>query len=214
MPTLEEVLAQNENIPSRFQRLMTPANFLDEILATKTTTHGHDRRLATLEAKTKDRRVTGFIAGDPQYEAEMRMAEVLQGFPAKYDDITDGVIWTEPLVNVQPGDEYYVRVRISQHMVDPLLQGFRIRWVRPPGWIWIDGLGSTTTDEAISNPLVVVRVAQAPESSDPRRGFRAIVQATYPQGITSDADAVAINSASQPVTATGLVVNVEAPTEG
>lgn len=212
MATLEEMLAKN-GVPSRFERLMTPTNFLEDILATKTTTRGQDRRLATLEQKAKSRAISGTIAGDAQYEAEMLFAEVLQGTD-KYTSITDGVIWTEPLIEIQAGDEYYVRVRISQHMVNPLLQGFAVRWIKPTGWTWVDGRGSTTYDEAISNPLAINRVATAPGPGSDKEGFRAIVVATYPRGLNAEgaAEGTITVTGGQPVTATGLVSSI--PTEG
>jgi hypothetical protein len=56
-------------------------------------------------------------------------------------------------------------------MVDPLLQGFRVRWWIPGGWAWADGLGSYTVDEAVSNPLCVTRLARRSGTLS-TKGFR------------------------------------------
>ena len=40
------------------------------------------------------------------------------------------------------------------------IRAFRLDWYLPTGWVWIDGLGTTTYEEAVSNPMVVTRVVR------------------------------------------------------
>ena len=77
------------------------------------------------------------------------------------------------------GKEFYVRCEITQHRVDPLLQGFKTLWEPPPGWTTQDGLGTTLYDEAISNPVYIVRVYKTPAAPTVDVGFRVIVQLKY-----------------------------------
>lgn len=173
MPSLDEELKALSPVPSRFERLMTPANFLDEILALKRLSATHQRALARPLAP-KGRLVVGRIADDPQFEAELHFGEV----PEAPVDLTEPVYWTEPLVEPDPAKDYYVRLRIAQHMVNPLLQGFKTRWKLPAGWAWLDGRGEELDDEAISNPLVVTRKVRPPNPAV-RAGFRVVVVARY-----------------------------------
>ncbi len=75
--------------------------------------------------------------------------------------------------------EFYVRCEITQHRVDPLLQGFKTLWEPPPGWTIADGCGTTLYDEAISNPVYVTRVYLTPAAPDVTVGFRVVVQLKY-----------------------------------
>ena len=75
--------------------------------------------------------------------------------------------------------QIYVRCEITQHRVDPLLQGFKTLWEPPPGWTIADGLGATLYDEAISNPVYVTRVYLTPATISVEIGFRVIVQTKY-----------------------------------
>ena len=75
--------------------------------------------------------------------------------------------------------EFYVRAEVTQHRVDPLLQGFRLDWEPPPGWTAQDGIGGTTYDEAISNPLYVNRVYLSPAAPSVDVGWRVIARKKY-----------------------------------
>lgn len=77
------------------------------------------------------------------------------------------------------GKEIYCRCEITQHRVDPLLQGFKTLWEPPPGWTIADGCGTTLYDEAISNPVYVTRVYLTPTTISLEVGFRVIVQTKY-----------------------------------
>jgi hypothetical protein len=77
------------------------------------------------------------------------------------------------------GKQFYIRLSVEQHRVDPLLQGFRTLWTPPPGWTAVDGLGSTLYDEAISNPLVVTRVYLSPAAPNTAIGFLVVVVTKY-----------------------------------
>jgi len=77
------------------------------------------------------------------------------------------------------GKEFYCRCRITQHRVDPLLQGFRTLWEPPPGWVIADGCKATLYDEAISNPVYITRVYLTPATISLTVGFRVIVKMKY-----------------------------------
>jgi hypothetical protein len=113
---------------------------------------------------------------DDQYNARVYFSEAF-GADA-------GKVWSEPLEiedRVEwAGKEFFWRVEVDQFRVDPLLQGFRIRWeLLTPGWTFVDGHGSLTWDEAISNPLKVTRVIKAPATIEVRPKFRIVIEHNY-----------------------------------
>ena len=70
----------------------------------------------------------------------------------------------------------------DQFRVDPLLHGFRTTWaLLTAGWTFVDGLRSASYDEAISNPLSIIRVIRAPATipSSPGPLFRVVVTSRY-----------------------------------
>lgn len=77
------------------------------------------------------------------------------------------------IVRASPeGDKpWYWRILLEQSRVDPLLQGFELLWIPPPGWPFIDGLGATTWDEAINNPVKITRVVHSPANPTNEIGF-------------------------------------------
>lgn len=95
-----------------------------------------------------------------------------------------GNVWSEPLEiedrTEWASKEFYWRLEIDQFRVDPLLQGFKCVWtILTAGWTFVDGLGSTTYDEAISNPLTITRVIKAPATISVRPKFRVVVAIEY-----------------------------------
>lgn len=107
----------------------------------------------------------GHVNRDPMYDLELEFSDNGDGFG-------------NPLVNPEPNAEYYVRCRIRQHQADPLLQGFKLQWIKPVGWTWEDGIGQFTVEEATSNPAVITRVATSP-ATDRGGKFRVVVVARY-----------------------------------
>lgn len=105
-------------------------------------------------------------------------------FDVNLDFSKDGKSWSNPLVSPLMNNDYFVRAKVTQHQgTTPLCQGFDLSWSRPnDGWVWVDGLGNSTSDEAVSNPLSVIRVVQAHNDATPATagGFRAVVSAAYP----------------------------------
>lgn len=181
MPTLDETIRGLVLPRSRFERLLTPANFLDDIAALEAARRTQQRQLdkAAQSGGSKKKPkpaapVAGSVPPDPQFQAELHFGETKGGAPTE-----EAVFWTEPLVEPKGAPTmYYVRLRISQHMVNPLLQGFRVHWFKPPGWKWTDGLGAFTVDEAVSNPLTVTRRAQRTGGAS-AKGFRAAIVERY-----------------------------------
>jgi hypothetical protein len=113
---------------------------------------------------------------DDQFDGEMSFS------PAYGDDAgrTYGPLSLTPGASSPEGlKEFYCRVKIPQHRVDPLLQGFKCLWDPPPGWVGVDGLGINTFDEAISNPLYITRVYRTPSTISLEIGFKVTVQRKY-----------------------------------
>lgn len=113
---------------------------------------------------------------DDQYDA------MLEFSPAYGDDAgrTYGPLSLTPGADSPEGDkEFYCRLRITQHRVDPLLQGFKCLWDPPPGWTIVDGLDTHTYDEAISNPVYITRVYLTPATISVAIGFKVTVQRKY-----------------------------------
>jgi hypothetical protein len=116
------------------------------------------------------------IKVDDQYEG------MLEFSPAYGDDAgrTYGPLSLTPGEGSPDGNkELYCRCRIGQHRVDPLLQGFKLLWDPPPGWVIVDGLDTHTYDEAVSNPLYVTRVYLTPATISLEIGFKVTVQRKY-----------------------------------
>lgn len=96
-----------------------------------------------------------------------------------------GQVWSEPLQldpDEDAGKEFYWRTEIDQFRVEPLLQGFRTTWrLLTAGWRFADGLRWASYDEAISNPLAIVRVIRAPAviPSSPAPLFRVTITSKY-----------------------------------
>jgi hypothetical protein len=113
---------------------------------------------------------------DDQYKARVTFSEAF-GTDA-------GKVWSEPLEiedrTEWAGKDIYWRLEIDQFRVDPLLQGFQTEWqLLTPGWTFVDGLGGTLDDEAISNPVTITRVIKAPAAITVRPKFRVVVKLKY-----------------------------------
>jgi len=110
---------------------------------------------------------------DDQFSATMTFS------PAYGTDAgrTYGPLSLTPGAGSPEGDkEFYCRLLLEQHRVDPLLQGFKCLWDPPPGWVIVDGLDTHTYDEAISNPLYVTRVYRTPTTISLEIGFKVTIQ--------------------------------------
>jgi hypothetical protein len=94
------------------------------------------------------------------------------------------------MVDPKPKSLWYLRLRITQQRVEPLLQGFATTRYPPPGWSFKaikgvapglspDNLPASLLDEAVSNPLVITRVIRAPASPNALIGFRVVVTRKY-----------------------------------
>lgn len=76
---------------------------------------------------------------------------------------TDAQSWSSPLTSAKPETYYYVKTTITQHVGAPLIQGFMLDWTKPSQWAWADGVGRYSYEEAISNPIQVVRKVKSPK---------------------------------------------------
>lgn len=165
-----------EGLPSRFEHLIVQTSFLDAIIKTKKVTYGTNEHLRTILKKSKHPPLKGTAPQNKMFSGKLEFA------PA-YDDskVDYGTPWSEPLPNPVHNKPYFVSLSISQIQGDGLtsqLQGFKTYWTHPSGWSWIDGLGATLYDEAITNPLFIRRMCQSP-SVIGTRGFKVEVQAVY-----------------------------------
>lgn len=149
---------------TRFEREIYAANILDQL-------KDANRTVVVMAQQSTDRtpivgtRPAGEVKRDPMYDLELEFSD-------------DGNGFGNPLVNPVPNEEYYVRCRIRQHQADPLLQGFKLTWYKPEGWAWVDGIGATTVEEAVSNPAIITRVARSP-ATDRGGKFRVVVIEKY-----------------------------------
>jgi hypothetical protein len=82
-----------------------------------------------------------------------------------------------PLVDPSTNAIYLIRVRITQHHIEPLMSGFVVKWTLPTGWRWADGHRALTTIEVVSNPLVIIRrcISPAKLTAGTKGGFVASV---------------------------------------
>jgi hypothetical protein len=114
---------------------------------------------------------------DEQYEVHSWFSEAYGVDAAK--------TFSEPLeledLAAAAGQDFYWKVEIAQHRVDPLLQGFRVRFELDlaPGWTFNDSRGAVRRYEAISNPLSVKAVIKAPGSITTRPKFRVVIEKEF-----------------------------------
>ena len=113
---------------------------------------------------------------DDQFKARVTFSEAF-GTDA-------GKVWSEPLEiedrTEWAGKDIFWRLEIDQFRVDPLVQGFKTEWqILTAGWTFVDGLGTTIYDEAISNPVAITRVIKAPASITVRPKFRIVIRTKY-----------------------------------
>jgi hypothetical protein len=146
---------------TRFEQMLVPSNFLDRLQVVSDST----RRWSTFVQQTSASQRAGFhgeIARDPQYSGVITFS----------DD--DGVTFTPQLVNPVGNRIVQLRLAVTQHQVQPMLRGYRFDWYLPSGWTFTDALGTTTYEEAVSNPTIITRVMLSPVNPQPV-GFRVLV---------------------------------------
>lgn len=97
------------------------------------------------------------------------------------DEIADwGTGFGNPLVNPKKNCIYVVRATISQLRTDPMIGGFKLKWIAPAGWSRWDPLPLTMLVEASSNPLIISRKFKSPDHKATNAVFRCRVVAWYP----------------------------------
>jgi hypothetical protein len=139
-----------------------------------------DRKLKAKVAVLAKKKPVQIVARGPRVDDQFK-ARVT--FSPAYGDGA-GETWSEPLQIDDPvaaaGQEFYWRCDIDQFRVDPLLQGFATTWTcLTSGWTFVDGLGATIYDEAISNPLIICRVVKAPATISVSPRFKVVVTKKY-----------------------------------
>lgn len=145
---------------TRFERQLVPSNFLDrlQVLTSKTAAVA---RQAVMQNRLVPYGIYGSVVrADPQYSIKFMFSTDSGDSFSESPEITSGI-------------NYHVRLEISQ-LHEDLLAGFNIQWWLPTGWKFVDGLPASTWEEAISNPLIVTRVARSPANAV-AAPFRAVI---------------------------------------
>lgn len=146
---------------TRFERLLIGGNIIDATSATAKQAGS----VAKGAAKTKlvDRYLPSEFKPDPQFDVDVSLAPTTDDF------------YSPTLINPTAGT-YQVRAAITQHHAGPLFQGCRLKWWLPTGWSWVDGNGTITIAETISNPIVITRLAHYSSGDD---GWKVTVEEWY-----------------------------------
>jgi hypothetical protein len=145
--------------------------------------HVYDPELDKVKKVVKKPRkpftLVGRVFTDDQFDAKLYFSPAYGDDAGRTYGATMGI--TPGAGSPEALKEIYVRLEVTQHRVDPLLQGFRCEWEPPPGWTTVDGiaLGGPTWDEAISNPVYITRVFKTPADPETTIGFRVRVTAKY-----------------------------------
>ena len=99
------------------------------------------------------------------------------------DEIANwGTGWGNPLVDPSTQTPYLMRIRITQHRVEPLLSGFRYLITYPPLWQLVDGRPAWDWVEASSNPLIIIRIFISPDKIE--KGYKQIFGASVTEMVT------------------------------
>jgi hypothetical protein len=83
-----------------------------------------------------------------------------------------GMSYGNPLVNPHGNCVYYVMLKLSQLKPEPLMGGFTLKWIAPPGWKWCDLLKDSYPVQTSSNPLVLIRSVISPPKPAKGTGFQ------------------------------------------
>lgn len=130
---------------SRFERQLIAGNLIDS--TTRVDRQSTSLAKESSRLRLRDRYLPADFLKDPQYDVDVMLAE------------RDDDIYSPTLVDPKAG-VYQVRAEITQHHAGPAFQGCRLEWRLPAGWSFADGHGAITIAEAISNPIVITRLAR------------------------------------------------------
>jgi hypothetical protein len=127
-----------------------------------------------------------FALGHPDNKVKAKYGRTGAAVPPLTAEETADTAWGRwrgsSLVDPSTNTIYLVRVRVQQLRIEPLLAGFRLRWTKPPGWLWADGYATNTIVEVVSNPLVIIRRVISPTTlrAGTKGGFTCSVLTMYP----------------------------------
>lgn len=161
----DELLRYVSHNPSRkFENLLTSNNVLRLV---------EKNRIAAAKAKRRAkkkkevfRRVAGKQKQAPQYDIEVEFSE-------------DGEAFGNPL-DVKSNTTYQCRMRLRQHMGEFTCQGFTLDWKTIGNLSFVDGAGTRTHEEAISNPLVISRLVRTGTlAANTQAAVKVVVVARY-----------------------------------
>lgn len=150
---------------SRMENLLMPSNWFDTVYR-QTKSNEITIQRVIQDVVTKRLGYHGAIKKDPQYEGRLEFST------------DDGRTFSSPAVGILGNAIVQIRLSLSQYQTDSPIHAYKLEWYLPNGWVWTDGLGTTTYDEAVSNPMVVTRVSRSPTNPQPV-GFRVLIAERY-----------------------------------
>jgi hypothetical protein len=150
-----------EAAQSRYELAVTPSNYLDKL---NVVTERTRRWIRPKDQSWATRRMGyhGIVKKGGQFSLHVYFS----------DD--DGDTFDSPLVSAPGNRIIQLKLEIAQLNVDPLLQGFGVKWRLPNGWVFTDGLDNLTYEVSNSNPLIFTRTVRSPTNPQPA-GFRATI---------------------------------------
>jgi hypothetical protein len=154
-----------DSAKTRMPRLLQPSNWLDKLYAVDKRA---DKTQRDQRISSRRRRLGyhGEIDRNPAYEGRIDFST------------DDGYTFSDPAIDVEGNRIIQMRLTLSQHETDRMIQGWKLDWYLPTHWEWADGLGRRTFEETNSNPMIVTRVVLSPNNPVPV-GFRVIVTDRY-----------------------------------
>ena len=146
---------------SRMENLLMPTNYFDRMYRS---THSTKRFITQIKQDFQVRRLGyhGKVQEDKQYQGTLDFST------------DDGRTFSAPAIGITGNTVVQLRLQLSQYQVNPPVRGWALNWYLPAGWVWLDGLGTTTYEEAVSNPMVVTRPTRSPNNPQPV-GFRILI---------------------------------------
>lgn len=153
-----------------------------------------EKKKTKATAKKVDRLVTGkpfgtlvkFQPNGFYFEVVLDFALAKQGTNVPVPKLTPeekadwGTGFGNPLVNPKRNCIYVVRARVDQLRVDPMIGGFRLKWIPPAGWVKADPLPLTHYLESASNPILLARKFRSPSYKQKNIVFRVQILSWYP----------------------------------
>lgn len=157
---------QKEPPPTRFERQMWVGNWIDALQVANKKTEVIVKNQTALRFQERRLGYHGVAKRGEMYQIGVSFALENTG------------VYSEPLPSVEGNRVYQVRMALAQYQAYPLVMGWALDWLLPPGWVFTDALPTRTYEEFVSNPTIVTRYVRSPVNPVPS-GFRIIVAGKY-----------------------------------